>query len=287
MDRTSKRGKGRGRAGVSKRGGASTSRGRGASTNEGGSSEVGDSTCVGPVGPGGGDASTSGRVASTSVGSASTSGGAARTSEGVPSTSGRSGNSTAKSIYETNYAIQKRNVAETKKALSKMPLAVRKEYIERKKRKQLERVLLPDAPPPKRSRKRQSPERSAYRLVEGTPVTPPTPKLMTWQMKKSMQSLPSPSSTLERPSRTSSFDSCVEVPGFEPLLVDWTTGNLVTQSEQTTPPSITRPTSSNSTPQSASKSSAHLLHPSSVQARTAIIQQYYQSKRSAHQRSGY
>lgn len=49
-------------------------------------------------------------------------------------------------------ALASANLKKTKKILTKMPVAVRAEYTARKRQKELERTLLPDAPPRKRAR---------------------------------------------------------------------------------------------------------------------------------------
>ncbi|KAI8438887.1 hypothetical protein MSG28_011220 [Choristoneura fumiferana] len=117
----------------------------------------------------------------------------------------------------------------------------RNTYVAKKREKQLERFLLPDAPPRKQTRK-QSPNRSECRLMPGSPATPPARKLMPWEIIEDDPACNELATTprqqrleaeCDTPTSVLSLDSAVEVPGFSPLRVDWTTGNLRKQTPVT------------------------------------------------------
>ncbi|KAL4720302.1 hypothetical protein ACJJTC_001832, partial [Scirpophaga incertulas] len=59
----------------------------------------------------------------------------------------------------------------TQRRIAAMPIDVRRELVGRKRQAQLERMLLPDAPPRKRKSKRPSPERQACIMVDPTAGT--------------------------------------------------------------------------------------------------------------------
>lgn len=63
------------------------------------------------------------------------------------------------------------------KNFKKLDEAARERLVGMKRKKEMGRMLLPDAPPSKK--RRQSPERYNPILVPGTPTTPPA-KIQTW-----------------------------------------------------------------------------------------------------------
>ncbi|KAI8438885.1 hypothetical protein MSG28_011220 [Choristoneura fumiferana] len=143
--------------------------------------------------------------------------------------------------YEEEKVVILKRLADTKKRLNAIPSETRNTYVAKKREKQLERFLLPDAPPRKQTRK-QSPNRSECRLMPGSPATPPARKLMPWEIIEDDPACNELATTprqqrleaeCDTPTSVLSLDSAVEVPGFSPLRVDWTTGNLRKQTPVT------------------------------------------------------
>ncbi|XP_073958642.1 uncharacterized protein [Choristoneura fumiferana] len=78
--------------------------------------------------------------------------------------------------------------------------------------------------------------------MPGSPATPPARKLMPWEIIEDDPACNELATTprqqrleaeCDTPTSVLSLDSAVEVPGFSPLRVDWTTGNLRKQTPVT------------------------------------------------------
>ncbi|XP_073959097.1 uncharacterized protein isoform X3 [Choristoneura fumiferana] len=113
--------------------------------------------------------------------------------------------------YEEGKAVLLKRLADTKKRLNAIPSETRNTYVAKKREKQLERFLLPDAPPRKQTREDD----------------PACDELATTPRQQRLEA------ECDTPTSVLSLDSAIEVPGFSPLRVDWTTGNLRKQTPVT------------------------------------------------------
>ncbi|XP_073967694.1 uncharacterized protein [Choristoneura fumiferana] len=140
--------------------------------------------------------------------------------------------------YEEEKAVILKRLADTKKRLNAIPSETRNTYVAKKREKQLERFLLPDAPPRKQTRK-QSPNRSECRLMPGSPATPPARKLMPWEIIEDDPACDELATTprqqrleaeCDTPTSVLSLDSAVEVPPnkhFSRICVSYATHNAI------------------------------------------------------------